>query len=150
MKKNQHQTPLEILLVEDNLADVRLLVEVLQGKDNYNMRFVEDGIEAMKYLKQKGSYASMPRPDIIILDLNLPKKDGRAVLKSIKNDANLQCIPVIVLTTSTSEEDIAEAYALHANCYICKPNDLDQFITVVNSIETLWFENAVLPSQTCS
>jgi CheY-like chemotaxis protein len=107
---------------------------------------VEDGIEAMRYLKKTGSYRNARRPDIILLDLNLPKQDGREVLKKIKKDPRFRSIPVIVLTTSTSEEDIADAYALHANCYICKPNDLDQFISVVNAIETMWFENAVLPS----
>ena len=140
--------PLEILLVEDNLADVRLLMEVLkEGKDYHHMHVVNNGVEAMSFLNKKGKYADVPRPDIILLDLNLPKKDGREVLKDIKNDKRYKKIPVIVLTTSSSEEDISKSYEYHANCYITKPVDLDQFIEVVNSIESLWLENAELPQE---
>lgn len=143
-----HQNHLEILLVEDNLADVRLLVEVLkEGKDYHNMHVVSNGVEALSFLNKRGKYANAPRPDIILLDLNLPKKDGREVLKEIKTDKKFRRIPVIVLTTSNSEEDILKSYEYHANCYITKPVDLEQFISVVNSIEDLWLEHAELPQE---
>ena len=142
------ERPLEILLVEDNLADVRLLAEVLkEGKDYHRMNVVTNGVEAMSYLNRKGKFSDAPRPDIILLDLNLPKKDGREVLKEIKSDKKFKRIPVVVLTTSDSEEDISKSYEYHANCYITKPVDLDQFIQVVNAIESLWLENAALPSE---
>jgi two-component system, chemotaxis family, response regulator Rcp1 len=142
------QKPLEILLVEDNLADVRLLVEVLkEGKEYHNMHVVSNGVEALSYLNKRGKYSDAPRPDIILLDLNLPKKDGREVLKEIKTDKKFKRIPVIVLTTSHSEDDILKSYEYHANCYITKPVDLDQFIAVVNSIEDLWLEYAELPQE---
>ena len=142
------ERPLEILLVEDNLADVRLLAEVLkEGKDYNRMNVVTNGVEAMSYLNRKGKFSDAPRPDIILLDLNLPKKDGREVLKEIKSDKKFKRIPVVVLTTSDSEEDISKSYEYHANCYITKPVDLDQFIQVVNAIESLWLENAALPSE---
>lgn len=142
------ERPLEILLVEDNLADVRLLAEVLkEGKDYHRMNVVTNGVEAMSYLNRKGKFSDASRPDIILLDLNLPKKDGREVLKEIKSDKKFKRIPVVVLTTSDSEEDISKSYEYHANCYITKPVDLDQFIQVVNAIESLWLENAALPSE---
>ena len=142
------ERPLEILLVEDNLADVRLLAEVLkEGKDYHRMNVVTNGVEAMSYLNRKGKFSDAPRPDIILLDLNLPKKDGREVLKEIKSDKKFKRIPVVVLTTSDSEEDVSKSYEYHANCYITKPVDLDQFIQVVNAIESLWLENAALPSE---
>lgn len=146
MSVKAKERPLEILLVEDNLADVRLLVEVLkEGKDYHNMNVVTNGVEAMAYLNRKGKFSDATRPDIILLDLNLPKKDGREVLKEIKSDKKFKRIPVVVLTTSDSEEDVAKSYEYHANCYITKPVDLDQFIQVVNAIENLWLENAALP-----
>ena len=146
MSVKAKERPLEILLVEDNMADVRLLAEVLNdGKDYHRMNVVTNGVEAMAYLNQKGKFSDAPRPDIILLDLNLPKKDGREVLKEIKSDKKFKKIPVIVLTTSDSEEDVAKSYEYHANCYITKPVDLDQYIQVVNAIENLWLENAALP-----
>jgi len=139
-------TPIEILLVEDNPGDVRLTQEALKdGKVRNNMRVVKDGVEALKFLRREGKYAGMPRPDLILLDLNLPKKDGREVLAEIKGDEVLRCIPVVVLTTSRAEQDILKAYDLHANCYITKPVDLDQFITVVKSIEDFWLTIVKLP-----
>lgn len=148
MSGKANERPLEILLVEDNLADVRLLVEVLkEGKDYHQMNVVNNGVEAMAYLNRKGKFSDAARPDIILLDLNLPKKDGREVLKEIKSDKKFKRIPVVVLTTSDSEEDIAKSYEFHANCYITKPVDLDQFIHVVNAIENLWLENAALPAE---
>lgn len=148
MSVKVNEKPLEILLVEDNLADVRLLAEVLkEGKDYHRMNVVTNGVEAMSYLNRKGKFSDAPRPDIILLDLNLPKKDGREVLKEIKSDKKFKRIPVVVLTTSDSEEDISKSYEYHANCYITKPVDLDQFIQVVNAIESLWLENAALPSE---
>ena len=146
MSVKANERPLEILLVEDNLADVRLLVEALkEGKDYHRMNVVTNGVEAMNYLNRKGKFSDASRPDIILLDLNLPKKDGREVLKEIKSDKKFKRIPVVVLTTSDSEEDISKSYEYHANCYITKPVDLDQFIQVVNAIENLWLENAALP-----
>ncbi len=139
-------TPIEILLVEDNPGDVRLTQEALKdGKVRNNMRVVKDGVEALKFLRREGKYAGMPRPDLILLDLNLPKKDGREVLAEIKGDEVLKRIPVVVLTTSRAEQDILKAYDLHANCYITKPVDLDQFITVVKSIEDFWLTIVKLP-----
>jgi len=138
--------PIEILLVEDNAGDVRLTQEALDdGKVHNNMRVVKDGVEALAYLRREGKYANVPRPDLILLDLNLPKKDGREVLAEIKGDKVLKRIPVVVLTTSRAERDVLKAYDLHANCYITKPVDLDQFITVVRSIEDFWFTIVKLP-----
>ncbi len=138
--------PIEILLVEDNPGDVRLTQEVLNdGKVRNNMSVVKDGTEAVSFLQQTGEYADAPRPDIILLDLNLPKKDGREVLAEIKDDFNLKNIPVVVLTTSSAEQDIFKAYDLHANCYITKPVDLDQFIRVIRSIEDFWLTIVKLP-----
>ena len=139
--------PIEILLVEDNAGDVRLTQEALDdGKVHNNMRVVKDGVEALAYLRREGKYANVPRPDLILLDLNLPKKDGREVLAEIKGDKVLKRIPVVVLTTSRAERDVLKAYDLHANCYITKPVDLDQFITVVRSIEDFWFTIVKLPT----
>jgi CheY-like chemotaxis protein len=144
-----HQSPvqpIEILLVEDNPGDVRLTQEAFkEGKVNNNLYVVNDGIEAMAYLRQEGKYSKASRPDVILLDLNLPKKDGREVLAEIKEDADLQRIPVVVLTTSQAEQDILKTYNLHANCYISKPVDLARFITVVKSIETFWLSVVKLP-----
>ena len=137
---------IEILLVEDNPGDVRLTQEVLRGgKLHNNLHVVEDGIEALAFLRRVGNYTDAPRPDLVLLDLNLPKKDGREVLAEIKADSDLKRIPVVVLTTSKAEEDVFKAYDLHANCYITKPVDLDQFITVVRSVEEFWFTIVKLP-----
>ena len=141
-------SPVEILLVEDNPGDVRLTMEALRdGKMRNNLHVVEDGIEALAFLRGEGKYASAPRPDLVLLDLNLPKKDGREVLAEIKADENLKCIPVVVLTTSQAEEDVLKAYGLNANCYVTKPVDLDQFIKVVKSIEEFWLTIVKLPSE---
>jgi CheY-like chemotaxis protein len=138
--------PIEILLVEDNPGDVRLTQEVLNdGKVRNNMSVVKDGVDAVSFLQQTGEYADAPRPDIVLLDLNLPKKDGREVLAEIKADSDLKNIPVVVLTTSGAEQDIVKAYDLHANCYITKPVDLDQFIRVIRSIEDFWLTIVKLP-----
>ena len=140
--------PIEILLVEDNPADIRLTQEALKESRMYNnIRVTMDGVEALNYLQHKGKYADAPRPDLILLDLNLPKKDGREVLAEIKSDENLRRIPVVVLTTSAAEQDILKSYNLHANCYITKPVDLDQFITVVKAIENFWFTIVKLPKK---
>lgn len=145
---NQLFRPVEILLVEDNIADIRLTREVLKdSKVRNNLHSVMDGVEALSFLNQKGRYENVPRPDLILLDLNLPKKDGREVLQEIKNDPELKRIPVVILTTSKAEQDILKSYNLHANCYITKPVDLDQFIIVVKSIEEFWFTIVKLPSE---
>ncbi|RYX91693.1 response regulator [bacterium] len=138
--------PVEILLIEDNMADVRLTKEVLKdSKVRNNLHFVMDGVEGVSFLRKEGKYQDAPKPDLILLDLNLPKKDGREVLEEIKNDEMLRRIPVVVLTTSKAEQDILKSYNLHANCYITKPVDLEQFITVVKSIEEFWFTIVKLP-----
>lgn len=140
--------PINILLVEDNPGDVRLTVEALrEGKVHNHLSVARDGVEALAFLRQQGEFADAPRPDVILLDLNLPKKDGREVLAEIKADERLRRIPVVVLTTSKAEEDILRSYALHANCYVTKPVDLEQFITVVRSIEDFWFSIVRLPNR---
>ena len=137
---------MEILLVEDNAGDVRLTREALrEGKVYNNLHWAKDGVEALEFLKREGKHADAPRPDIILLDLNLPKKDGREVLAVIKGDDQLKQIPVVVLTTSKAEEDVLRSYALHANCYITKPVDLDKFILVVKSIDRFWLTVVTLP-----
>jgi len=137
----------EILLIEDSPGDVRLTIEAFKDvKVANNISIVPDGVEAMDFLRQKGSYKDAIRPDIILLDLNLPRKDGREVLAEIKNDPKLKQIPVVVLTTSRSEQDILWAYDLHANCYITKPVDFKQFMTVVKSIEDFWLTVVKLPT----
>jgi len=139
--------PIDILLVEDNPGDVRLTIEALkEDKLQNNLHVVKDGIEAMAFLHQEGEYANAPRPDLILLDLNLPKKDGREVLNEIKADEGLKRIPVVVLTNSQAEEDILKTYDLHANCYITKPVNLEQFVKVVRSIEQFWLTIVRLPS----
>ena len=140
--------PIEILMVEDNPGDVRLTVEALkETKLSNNLNVVKNGVEALAYLRQEGEYAGVPRPDLILLDLNLPKKDGREVLKEIKQDQKLGRIPVVILTTSQAEEDIFKTYDLHANCYISKPVDLEQFTQVVQSIEFFWLTIVKLPAE---
>jgi CheY-like chemotaxis protein len=138
--------PLEILLVEDNPGDVRLTQEALrEGKMRNNLSVSRDGVEAMALLRQEGEYAGAARPDLILLDLNLPKKDGREVLAELKQDPLLKYIPVVILTTSREEVDILKAYDLHANCYITKPVDLEDFITIIRSIENFWLTMVKLP-----
>jgi chemotaxis family two-component system response regulator Rcp1 len=139
--------PIEILLVEDNPGDVRLTIEALkEGKLRNHMSVVGDGEAALSYLRKEAGYEDAVRPDLVLLDLNLPRKDGREVLADMKSDPDLRRIPVVVLTTSEAEEDILKTYNLHANCYITKPVDLDQFITVVRSIEAFWFSVVSLPT----
>ncbi|MEI7769821.1 MAG: response regulator [Chloroflexales bacterium] len=141
--------PIEILLVEDNPGDVRLTKEALrEAKINTRMHVALDGVQALAYLRREGDYANMPRPDLILLDLNLPKKGGREVLAEIKGDEDFRRIPVVILTTSQAEQDIIETYNLHANAYVNKPVDLDQFAKVVKSIEDFWFEIVRLPNGT--
>ncbi len=138
--------PIEILLVEDNPADVRLTREAFKdGRVRNNLHVVEDGVEAVAFLRRQGRYASAVRPDLILLDLNLPKMDGREVLAGIKADPDLRRIPVIVLSVSQAEQDILKSYNLNANCYISKPVDLDEFIRVVRAIEGFWLTIVKLP-----
>jgi len=138
--------PLEILIVEDNPGDARLAREGLREcKIRNNLYVVDDGVKAMGFLRRQGEYANTPRPDLILLDLNLPKKDGREVLREIKEDESLRLIPIVVLTTSKAEEDIVKSYSLHANCYVTKPLGLQQFLHVVQSIEDFWFTIVKLP-----
>lgn len=140
-------TPARILLVEDNPGDVRLTREALkEGRIINELAVVSDGVEAMNYLRRGGKFAEAPRPDIILLDLNLPRKNGREVLAEIKSDDSLRRIPVVILTVSRAEEDILKSYDLHANCYISKPIDFDQFMKVVRTIENFWFSIVLLPS----
>lgn len=136
----------EILLVEDNPGDARLAQEALkEGRMTSRLKVVVDGVEAMSFLRREGQYAGSPRPNLILLDLNLPRKDGRQVLAELKADEDLRRIPVVVLTTSQAEQDILRSYDLHANCYITKPVDLDRFISVVRSIEEYWCSVVTLP-----
>ncbi|BAY25375.1 response regulator receiver protein [Calothrix sp. NIES-2100] len=140
--------PIEVLLVEDNPGDAQLTRIALEdSKISVNLNVVEDGVEAMAFLRKQDKYAKVPHPDIVLLDLNLPKKDGREVLAEIKGDANLKRIPVVVLTTSQAEEDILKAYNLAANCYITKPVDFDQFVKIIRSIENFWFAIVKLPPE---
>jgi len=140
--------PIEILLVEDSPSDTELTVEALaNGKICNHLSMVEDGVEAMEFLRRQGKYTDAPRPDLILLDLNLPRKDGREVLAELKADADLKTIPVVVLTTSAAERDVLGAYALHANCYITKPMDFKQFHEVVKVIEHFWLGIVTLPPQ---
>jgi two-component system, chemotaxis family, response regulator Rcp1 len=137
---------IEILLVEDNIGDVRLTTEALRdAKVRNHLSVARDGVEALAMLRQQGPHAAAPRPDLILLDLNLPKKSGREVLAEIKQDDGLKDIPVVVLTTSQAERDIVESYRLHANAYVTKPVDLDQFLKVVQTIEQFWLEIVKLP-----
>jgi CheY-like chemotaxis protein len=146
MEGTKVERPIEILLVEDNPGDVRLTREIFKAARIRNIiHTVEDGVEAMEYLRNQGKYADAAKPDLILLDLNLPRKDGREVLAEIKTDDELKRIPVVVLTISKAEEDILKTYSLHANCYITKPVDLDQFIKVVASIEDFWLSVVKLP-----
>ena len=138
--------PIEILLVEDNPGDVRLTMEALkEGKVSNKVSVVGNGVDALDFLRRQGTYSTAPRPDIILLDLKLPKKDGREVLAEIKADEDLKLIPVVVLTSSQAEQDVLKTYQLHANCYITKPVDLDQFIAAIKSLEEFWFTVVRLP-----
>lgn len=138
--------PVEILLVEDNPGDVDLARDALEkGRVKNNLHVVMDGEAAMAFLKRQGAYEEVPRPDLILLDLNLPKKDGREILAEIKVDPGLKRIPVVVLTTSQDEEDVLKSYNLHANCYLAKPIQLDRFFRMVQSIEDFWLSIVVLP-----
>ncbi len=135
-----------ILLVEDNSGDQRLTFEALRNRaSTVALDIVQDGVEAMAFLRQQGKYSEAPRPTLIILDLNLPRKDGREVLAEIKSDPDLRRIPVVVLTTSKADEDINKSYDYHANCYITKPVDLDRFFSVINAIEEFWLKTVELP-----
>ena len=146
MQRPKSARPVQILLVEDNPGDVGLTLEALKEATLPNkLTVVKNGADALSLLRRQGQHAGAARPDLILLDLNLPKKDGRKVLAEIKGDDNLKRIPVVVLTTSEDEQDVLESYNLHANCYIVKPLDLDRFITVVKSIEDFWLRIVVLP-----
>ena len=137
-----------ILLIEDNPGDVRLTQEAFkEGKRKVNLEVVMDGVEAIKYLRKQEKYANAPIPDLILLDLNLPKWDGREVLKEIKTDKELKRIPVVVLTTSNAEQDIINSYDLHANCYINKPVDFDNFFDIIQKIEDFWLITSILPTK---
>jgi chemotaxis family two-component system response regulator Rcp1 len=143
--------PIEILLVEDNIGDIRLTEEALKESNLIvNLSIARDGVEAMEFLRGEGTHANAPAPDLILLDLNLPRKDGREVLQEIKNDADLKRIPVVVLTTSQAESDIITTYGFHANCYINKPVDMDQFIKIVKMLEEFWFTIVKLPPRECN
>ena len=140
--------PIDILLVEDNPADIRLTQEALkENKLKVNLHLAYDGVEAIEFLRKQNKYADKPTPDLVILDLNMPRKDGREVLKEMKEDPELKTIPVVVLTISKAEEDICLIYKYHANCYIRKPLDLTKFIEVVKAIETFWFTIVTLPTK---
>jgi CheY-like chemotaxis protein len=140
--------PVEILLVEDSPSDADLTEEALSdGKVLNHLHWVEDGVEALAFLRRQGKYTKAPRPDLILLDLNLPKKDGREVLAQIKADPSLKRIPVVILSTSAAERDILRTYELNANCYVTKPIDLEQFISVVKLIEEFWLALVKLPSE---
>jgi CheY-like chemotaxis protein len=134
----------ELLLVEDNPGDVRLTMEALTDSQVINIHVVSDGAEAIAFLRREGNYVDVPQPDLILLDLNLPRKDGREVLAELKKDENLRHIPVIVLTTSSSESDIEACYELHANCYITKPTGLQSFSLAIKSIQDFWTTTAIL------
>jgi len=145
---NESKNCIDVLLVEDNPADVILMQEALYDAACCNrLHVVNDGEEAMAFLRRQGAYAAAPRPDIILLDLNLPKKDGREVLKEIKEDDSLMHIPVIIISTSQSQEEIMNSYRLHANCFISKPVDLNRFFEMVRAIDSFWFSVASLPQK---
>jgi two-component system response regulator len=144
--KTAEVRPIEILLVEDSPSDAEFTAEALkEAKVRNHLSLVEDGVQAMEFLHRQGRYTQAPRPDLIMLDLNLPRKDGREVLAELKADEKLKTIPVVVLTTSSAEQDVLRAYNLHANCYITKPVDFNQFLEVVQSIESFWLFVVTLP-----
>ena len=146
--RDEDTRPITCLLVEDNPADVRLMREALkEAETEIELLVVGDGVAALAFLRRDGRYADAPRPDLILLDLNLPKKDGREVLEEIKQDPELGMIPVVILSTSRDEEDIVRSYKLHANCYVSKPVDLDRFLGIVKGIKDFWLTVAKLPAQ---
>jgi two-component system, chemotaxis family, response regulator Rcp1 len=146
MAPKQDLKPVEILMVEDSAGDAELMLDFLeQSKVKNRIHWVKDGEAAMAFLHQQGEYAGKPVPDLILLDLNLPRKDGREVLSEVKADPRLACIPVVILTSSKSETDIVRSYRLQANCYITKPVDLDQFVKVIRSIDDFWLSVVRLP-----
>ncbi len=148
MSHSPQQRPIEILMVEDSPSDAQLTIEALHAAKIANrLSHVEDGVEALRFLRRQGPYANAPRPDLILLDLNLPRKDGREVLDELKRDPDLKIIPVVVLTTSRSEQDVLRSYQLHANCYITKPVDFTQFMKVVQAIESFWLTVVTLPRE---
>src|SRR4051794_2001306 len=139
---------LEILLVEDNIADARLTIEAFKSSAlPHCLSHTVDGVEALEYLRREGRFSQARRPDLILLDLNLPRKDGRELLTEIKSDQQLKHIPVVVLTTSQAQEDILRAYSLYANCYVCKPMELDDFTRIIKSIEDFWLATVKLPPE---
>lgn len=143
---NASARPVELLLIEDNPGDVRLTQEALKHSDiNVHLSVARDGVEAMEFLRHNGPYADAPKPDLILLDLNLPRKSGREVLSEIKSDPELKRIPVLIMTTSRAEQDVNRAYHLNANCYITKPMDLDEFLRIVKAIEDFWLKTVTLP-----
>jgi CheY-like chemotaxis protein len=149
MNTDDAPRPVEILLVEDSPSDTELTLEALkEAKVRNHLSIVEDGVEAMQFLRREGRFAKVVRPDLIMLDLNLPRKDGREVLAEIKADERLKSIPIVVLTTSRAEQDVLRAYNLHANCYITKPVDFEQFLEVIRSIESFWLFVVTLPTRT--
>ena len=136
----------DILMVEDNPADVELAIEALHGAQiQSNIHIVEDGVRALEYLRRNGEYRDATRPSLILLDLNLPRKDGREVLAELKNDDDLKSIPVVVLTTSDADEDVLKSYDLHCNCYVTKPYDFEEFVGVIKAIESFWLSVVKLP-----
>lgn len=144
---NKNGRPVNILLIEDNPGDVRLTKEAFkEGGMNVNLNVVMDGVEALEYLHKEGKFIDAIIPDLILLDLNLPKKDGREVLEIIKKDDALMCIPVVVLTTSGAEQDISNSYRLHANCYLNKPIEFDKFFELIQKVEDFWLSTTVLPT----
>lgn len=146
MTPGEKGRPVEILLVEDNPGDVRLTREALkEAKVPNRLHVVGDGMEAIAFLRRRGKYAEAPRPEVVLLDLNLPKMDGRAVLTEVKGDPELKRIPIVVLTTSRAEEDVLTSYDSHANSYVTKPADFDEFLSAVRSIENFWLETVELP-----
>ena len=148
MNNPPQQKPIEILMVEDSPSDAQLTIEALHAAKIANrLTHVEDGVEALRFLRREGPHADAPRPDLILLDLNLPRKDGREVLEELKRDPNLKVIPVVILTTSRSEEDVLRSYQLHANCYITKPVDFSKFMEVVKAIEQFWLTIVTLPGE---
>lgn len=148
MSDRDFSKPIEILLVEDNPGDIQLTRIALEdNKMSVNLNVVEDGVEALAFLKKEGQYINAPHPDLILLDLNLPRKDGREVLAEMKADPILKRVPVVILTTSQAEEDVLKAYNLCANCYINKPVDFDRFVKIVRSIENFWFTIVKLPPE---
>ena len=147
MSNRKRSKTVEVLLIEDNPGDIRLIMEAFKERNHCNLSVVEDGEKAITFLHRQNLYENAPRPDIILLDINLPKKNGYEVLEEIKNDPNIKTIPIIILTSSSSKRDIINCYALHANCYITKPINADDFINMVKFIEDFWFGIVELPEE---